>query len=169
MYARSGVGVAADLNIFQYVMYQSGDSSLDMVTTAEGLSLNAESRFVRGTAHTFTEWRVGMKAERLWALMCWMLMVSSASAATPFTLPGDDRVLPSSLELERRTQPWCPRDCAVLVPFVAHYQKGSERLVFVGVRHAFQAQKSHNAGGQGWVLCIATWSGNSGRVSDDYG
>jgi len=59
------------------------------------------------------------------------------NAATPLTLPSEDRILPSSLELERRTQPWCPGDCAVSVPFVASYWNGSERLVFVGVRHAF--------------------------------
>jgi hypothetical protein len=59
-------------------------------------------------------------------------------AATPFTLPSEDRILPSSLELERKTEPWCPGDCAVTVPFVASYRKGAERLVFVGAQHAFR-------------------------------
>jgi hypothetical protein len=61
-----------------------------------------------------------------------MLMEASVSAATPFALSSEERILPSSLELERRTQPWCPRDCAVAVPFVASYRNGTERLVFVG-------------------------------------
>jgi len=60
-------------------------------------------------------------------------------AAAPFVLPSEERILPSSLELERKTQPWCPGDCDVAVPFVASYQHGAERLVFVGVRHAFQS------------------------------
>jgi hypothetical protein len=63
---------------------------------------------------------------------------ASVNAATPFTLPSEDRIQPSSLELERRMEPWCPGDCAVGVPFVASYRKGTERLVFVGARHAFQ-------------------------------
>ncbi len=43
------------------------------------------------------------------------------------------------LELERRVEPWCPGDCAVGVPFVASYRKGTEHLVFVGAHHAFQS------------------------------
>jgi hypothetical protein len=69
----------------------------------------------------------------------WVLLLNTAAnAATPFALPSEDRILPSSLELERRTQPWCPSGCDVAVPFVASYQHGTERLVFVGVRHSFQ-------------------------------
>jgi tetratricopeptide (TPR) repeat protein len=52
----------------------------------------------------------------------------------------DGRVLPYSLELERRTQPWCPGDCVHAIPFVATYQRGDEKLVFVGVRHAFDPE-----------------------------
>jgi hypothetical protein len=78
-----------------------------------------------------------MGKKRLCGLLVGMVMEASMNAATPFTLPSEDRILPSSLELERRTQPWCPGDCAVSVPFVASYRNGSERLVFVGVRHAF--------------------------------
>jgi hypothetical protein len=66
------------------------------------------------------------------------LMQGLGNAATPFTLPDEDRVLHSSLELERKVEPWCPGDCAVGIPFVASYQKGSERLVFVASRHAFR-------------------------------
>jgi hypothetical protein len=55
------------------------------------------------------------------------------------TLPSEDRILPSSLELERKTEPWCPGDCAVAVPFVASYRKGAQRLVFVGAHHAFRS------------------------------
>ena len=80
-----------------------------------------------------------MRKKRLWGLLVGTLMETSVNAATPFTLPSEDRILRSSLELERRTQPWCPGDCAVLVPFVASYRNGTERLVFVGARHAFHA------------------------------
>jgi hypothetical protein len=58
-----------------------------------------------------------------------MLVEASVNAAAPFTLPSEDRIQPSSLELERRVEPWCPGDCAVGVPFVASYRKGTERLV----------------------------------------
>jgi hypothetical protein len=78
-----------------------------------------------------------VRKERLWGPLVGMLMEASVNAATPRTLPSEDRILPSSLELERRTQPWCPGDCPVLVPFVASYRNGTERLVFVGARHAF--------------------------------
>ena len=78
-----------------------------------------------------------MRVRRLSSLVVGMLIESSINAATPFTLPSEDRVLPSSMELERRTEPWCPGDCAVAVPFFATYLKGVERLVFVGARHAF--------------------------------
>jgi hypothetical protein len=47
-------------------------------------------------------------------------------------------ILPPSIDLERKTQPWCPDDCAVATPFVANYRQGGERLVFVGARHAFE-------------------------------
>jgi hypothetical protein len=78
-----------------------------------------------------------VRARPLSSLVVGMLIQTSINAATPFTLPSEDRILPSSMELERRTQPWCPGDCAVDVPFVAKYQKGAECLVFVGARHAF--------------------------------
>jgi len=78
-----------------------------------------------------------MRKKHPWGLLVGMLMEASVNAAPPFTFPSEDRILPSSLELERRTQPWCPGDCAVSVPFVASYRNGTERLVFVGARHAF--------------------------------
>jgi hypothetical protein len=78
-----------------------------------------------------------MKWAPLYGLLAGMLLEPSVNAATPLTLPSENRIQPSSLELERKTEPWCPADCAVAVPFVASYQKGRERLVFVGVRHAF--------------------------------
>jgi hypothetical protein len=67
-----------------------------------------------------------------------MLAGASVNAATPFTLPREDRILLSSLELERKVEPWCPGDCAVAVPFVTSYRRGNEHLVFVGAHHAFQ-------------------------------
>jgi len=82
-------------------------------------------------------WYSGMPRNRPCTLLSGLLLTASAYAATPLTLPSEDRILPSSLELERRTEPWCPADCAVAVPFVASYHKGREHLVFVGVRHAF--------------------------------
>jgi hypothetical protein len=78
-----------------------------------------------------------MRRNPLWGLLAGMLVEASVNAATPFTLPSEDRIQSSSLELERRTEPWCPGDCEVGVPFVASYRHGTERLVFVGVRHAF--------------------------------
>jgi hypothetical protein len=75
----------------------------------------------------------------LWFLVVGLLMEASVNASAPsFPLPDESRVQPWSLELERKAQPWCPGDCALLVPFVASYRNGTERLVFVGVRHAFQ-------------------------------
>jgi hypothetical protein len=49
----------------------------------------------------------------------------------------DALVLPLSEELVRRTQPWCPNDCVLTIPFIATYQRGNEKLVFVGTRHAY--------------------------------
>ena len=79
-----------------------------------------------------------MRNWQLLSLLVGMLVEASVNAATPLTLPSEDRIQPSSLELERRVEPWCPGDCAVEVPFVASYRKGTERLVFVGAHHAFQ-------------------------------
>jgi hypothetical protein len=77
-----------------------------------------------------------IKKNLLWGALVGMLP-ASVYAGLPFSLPSEDRILPSSLELERKTEPWCPGDCAVVVPFVASYRKGAQRLVFVGARHAF--------------------------------
>lgn len=85
------------------------------------------------------EKRVRMRTTCLWGVVVGVPMMTAVNAETPFSLHDEDRVLPSSLELERRTQPWCPGRCAVAVPFVAAYRKGTEHLVFVGVHHAFQA------------------------------
>ena len=79
-----------------------------------------------------------MRNWRLLSLLVGMLLEASVNAAAPFTLPSEDRIQPASLELERRVEPWCPGDCAVGVPFVVSYRKGTERLVFVGAHHAFQ-------------------------------
>lgn len=80
-----------------------------------------------------------MRSWQLMGLLLGMLAEASINPAAPLTLPGEDRIQTSSLELERRVEPWCPGDCAVGVPFVASYRKGMVRLVFVGVHHAFQA------------------------------
>jgi len=81
---------------------------------------------------------VGPSRKILWGALVWMLPAATVHAATPFALPNEDRIQPSSLELERRVEPWCPGDCAVGVSFVVTYQKGAERLVFVGAHHAFR-------------------------------
>ena len=65
------------------------------------------------------------------------LAITSVNAAAKIALANEHRILHSSLDLERKTQPWCPGDCAVAVAFVASYRNGRERLVFVGVRHTF--------------------------------
>jgi hypothetical protein len=79
-----------------------------------------------------------MRNWRPLSLLVGMLVEASVNAAVPVTLPSEDRILPSSLELERRVEPWCPNDCAVAVPFVASYRNGNQRLIFVGTHHAFQ-------------------------------
>lgn len=82
---------------------------------------------------------VRLRRTFLWGVMAGVPMMAAVNAQTPFRLPDEDRILPSSLDLERKTQPWCPGKCAEAVPFVAAYRKGTERLVFVGAHHAFQA------------------------------
>jgi hypothetical protein len=74
----------------------------------------------------------------LLGLLASLTMNASVNAAPPVTLPSEDLIQPSSNELERRVEAWCPGDCVVGVPFVASYRKGNERLVFVGTHHAFQ-------------------------------
>ena len=54
-------------------------------------------------------------------LLVGTLAITSADAGTPFPLANEDRLLPPSVELERKTQPWCPSNCVVMVPFVATY------------------------------------------------
>jgi hypothetical protein len=83
-----------------------------------------------------------MRRKALCGLLLGMLVETSVNAATHFTLPSEDRIQPSSLELERRVEPWCPGDCAMGVPFVATYRKGTERLVFVGAHHAYHPNDS---------------------------
>jgi hypothetical protein len=80
---------------------------------------------------------IEMRSRPLYGLLMGMLIGTSVNASAPFALPSEDRIQTSSLELERRTEPWCPGDCAVEVPFVASYRNGTQRLVFVGVTHAF--------------------------------
>jgi hypothetical protein len=82
---------------------------------------------------------------QLMGLLLGVLAQASINAATPSTLPSKDLIQTSSLELERRTEPWCPGNCAVAVPFVASYRKGTERLVFVGAPR-LSAQRSYDAG-----------------------
>ena len=78
-----------------------------------------------------------MKNGRLRVMVVGLVMEASVHAGPAFTLSDENRVLESSVELERKTEPWCPGDCAVAVPFVASYRKGAERLVFVGAHHDF--------------------------------
>lgn len=78
-----------------------------------------------------------MKRGRLCVVVIGMLLEAPAHAGPAFILPDEDRVSESSVELERRVGPPCPGDCAAGVSFVASYRKGTERLVFVSARHAF--------------------------------
>ncbi len=71
-------------------------------------------------------------------LLVGTMIGTSVNAVAPVTLPSEDLIQPSSIELERRVEPWSPGDCAVGVPFVASYRKRAEVLVFVGAHHAFQ-------------------------------
>ena len=80
--------------------------------------------------------KLAIKAQ--WILIVGLLLEASIQGATPPTLPSEDRILQSSLELERRTMPWCPHECAMIVPFIADYRHGSDHLVFVGVQHVFR-------------------------------
>ena len=79
-----------------------------------------------------------MKAQRV-------LVILFSGLAAGLPVRGDcettvkaDLVLPLSEELVRRTQPWCPSNCEFAIPFVAIYQRGNEKLVFVGTRHAYE-------------------------------
>lgn len=77
---------------------------------------------------------------RKWCLSVMVIGISmeaSVNAGPAFTLPDENRVLESSVELERKVGPACPGDCAAGVQFVAGYRKGVERLVFVSAHHAF--------------------------------
>jgi hypothetical protein len=103
------------------------------------LSFTARGRLIGCRAKVDAGTFPRMKNEPLNGLLIGILIGASVNAATPFTLPSENRIQTSSLELERRTEPWCRGDCAVGVPFVASYRKGTERLVFVGAHHAFQA------------------------------
>jgi hypothetical protein len=78
-----------------------------------------------------------MKAQRV-------LVTLFSGIAAGLPMPGDcetagkdDLILPLSEELVRQTQPWCPNNCVDAIPFVAIYQRSNEKLVFVGVRHAY--------------------------------
>jgi hypothetical protein len=71
-----------------------------------------------------------------------VILFSGLAAGLPVrgdceTVVKADLVLPLSEELVRRTQPWCPSNCEYAIPFVASYQRGNEKLVFVGTRHAY--------------------------------
>jgi hypothetical protein len=78
----------------------------------------------------------------LWMIAVGMGPEGFAHVALTFPLPDEDRVLQSSVELERKIEPWCPGDCSVGVPFVTSYRKGAEHLVFVGAHHAFSQNAS---------------------------
>jgi hypothetical protein len=79
-----------------------------------------------------------MRARSRDRMMLGMLMVISGTSFPASRSATEQLILPPSIELERKTQPWCPGDCTLAVPFVADYRKENERLVFVGVRHAFE-------------------------------
>ena len=57
----------------------------------------------------------------------------------------------------------------MVVPFVASYRKGAERLVFVGVRHAFVPNRSHDAGGYIWIRSHSARNAYRGRLPDSNG
>jgi hypothetical protein len=78
-----------------------------------------------------------MRKKHLWVMVVVIAVGRSVHAGPACTLPDENRVLESSVELERKKEPWCPGDCTVGAPFVASYRKGAEHLVFVGAHHAF--------------------------------
>ena len=69
-------------------------------------------------------------------------IVSAALAQEVHASNAGELIPPYSLELEKRTQPWCPGDCALAVPFTAVYKSGDRTLVFVGVRHVFTPENT---------------------------
>ncbi len=100
-------------------------------------SLLRPAALVEARIRAIPKGRVAMRGWSLCLMMVGMAMEASIHAAPPFALADDDRVLESSVELERKLGPPCPGDCAAGVQFVASYRKGAERLVFVSARHAF--------------------------------
>jgi hypothetical protein len=64
-------------------------------------------------------------------------IVSAILVSEVHATSASDVIPPYSLELEKRTQPWCPGACELAVPFTAVYESGDRALVFVGVRHVF--------------------------------
>jgi hypothetical protein len=78
-----------------------------------------------------------MKAQLLISILFSVLAVGLSDRGECEPEVKDARILPLSEELVRLTQPWCPNNCEYSIPFLATYQRGNERLVFVGTRHAY--------------------------------
>ena len=74
-------------------------------------------------------------------IACAILAIAPPVALAGSATPDDAAVIPAwTFELERRLQPWCQSDCALLTPFVATYRSRGQVLVFVGVRHVFTSE-----------------------------
>ncbi len=100
-----------------------------------------------------------MRKGQLLTLLVGIMVEASVHAAAPFTLPSEDRIQPSSSELERRVKPRCPGDCAVGLPFVASYRNRTERHGFGSVTHKNVVAKidgftgrRHKSGSHGWPV-----------------
>jgi hypothetical protein len=80
---------------------------------------------------------IGMRYQRVIAILFGALATGLSVRGGCETEGKDTQVLPLSEELVRQTQPWCPKNCKDAISFVATYERGNEKLVFVGVRHAY--------------------------------
>jgi len=87
----------------------------------------------------------------VWTIVCRGVRLHLCSlllALTPLALAQNaasaqgEGVVPWTLALEQRLQPWCPAACVSEVAFTASYRGNDDVLVFVGAHHVFTPQNS---------------------------
>ena len=66
---------------------------------------------------------------------CSLLLALPLALAQNAASAQGEGVVPWTLALEQRLQPWCPAACVSEVPFTASYRSNDDVLVFVGAHH----------------------------------